>query len=700
MKKIASFIRRFRWFIIIFTVLFTVYSGYHLTRIKINSDVINSLPDDDPDAFLLKKIGNKYGGNKMGMVILETDNIFRTEVLENVATVTELISEIEGIASVTSLTNIMDIKSGGFGIEIGRLVDEWDMPETREQLEALRERVYSKEMYRGNIVSEDGTATVIIFTLLQDADAKKTATEVKEQVEALNLPEKVYFAGGPMMVAAIADLISTDLTMLLPIAFILIALVLYLGFRTKRGVILPLMTSAIAIVWAMGIMSMAGYEMSMVTNNIPIILLAVGSAYTIHVLNRIKLEREKDEKQALIKAVTYIIVPVTLAGLTTAVGFISFIFGAYLTMIQSFGIFTALGTLFALLLSIFFVPALFSIMRPLKHRPGIRGKNPQDTFMVNYLLSPLKNLLYRHPRNILYTWGILILISIVGIFMIKRNVNIQDYFKKNNPAYVAEEIMSEKFGGSKPVFVLFTGDMHDPEVLQLMMKMEEYMEESPHVLSAMSVADLIAQMNGVMSGVERVPDERDKIEQLWFLLDGQEYVERYVSYELDEGIILSKFTSSDNRDKKVFKRHMEEFIAEHSSEKYKIEVTGMPFVDLTMDKSLIRSQFGSLSIAIVFMIILVGVILRSLYKGIYATVPIVAAIIILFGFMGFTGISLNIATVLVASVALGIGIDYSIHIISHFNHTYEKVGDIYRAVRATDHDRDVHHSRSRVQAAA
>ena len=100
-----------------------------------------------------------------------------------------------------------------------------------------------------------------------------------------------------------------------------------------------------------------------------------------------------------------------------------------------------------------------------------------------------------------------------------------------------------------------------------------------------------------------------------------------------------------------------------------------------MDQSLINSQIGSILIAILFVIILVGIILRSWISGLYASIPIIATIILLFGFMGLSGISLNIATVLVASVALGIGIDYSIHIISHFNESYKKSQDLYASIQ-------------------
>ena len=107
----------------------------------------------------------------------------------------------------------------------------------------------------------------------------------------------------------------------------------------------------------------------------------------------------------------------------------------------------------------------------------------------------------------------------------------------------------------------------------------------------------------------------------------------------------------------------------------------MPSVYVKLNDSLINSQFSSLSIAILLVVLIVASILRSFSKGIYAAVPIIATIIILFGFMGITGIALDIATVLVASIALGMGIDYSIHIITHFSKKFDEVKNINEAIK-------------------
>jgi len=683
LKNFAEKILALRWLIIILVVSGTAFFAYQLTNLSIDADIIRSLPDDDPDAKLLKRISSNFGGNSMGIIILETDNVYQTEVLEHVMAITDTVSYIEGISSVTSLTNIINIKGQEQGFEIGKLVNEWELPETREELDLLRSNVMANEMYRGSIVSEDGTATVIIFTLLDGAVVSEVAQAVIDKTEELNLPEKVYFIGAPMLVTYISDLMEADLLRLLPIAFILIAIILLLSFKSARGVIMPLLTAVLAIVWSLGVMGLLGYQMSMISNNIPIILLAVGSAYTIHVLNRINQLRITDREKAIVKALEYVMVPVTLAAVTTMIGFMSFIFGAYLDMILDFGIFTALGTFLACLFSIFFVPAVLDVFSSKKRDKDQLVEKVRKSYLSDKFLTPLKSLLIKHPKYILSTWGILIILSIAGVFFIQRSVDIQDYFKKGNPTREAERIMIEKFGGTKPVFVLFTGDMQDPDVLQTMFKTGEYMERSPDIYTTQSVADLIAQLNGAVSGDYEIPDDGDKIEQLWFLLDGNETMSRFVNDDLTEGIIISKFKSPDNESKKVFAKYMQDFIEEHSTEDCQIEITGMPFVDITMDRSLINSQVGSISIAIIFVIIIVGLILRSFTSGVYAAIPIIAAIMILFGFMGLTAIPLNIATVLVASVALGIGIDYSIHIISHFNHIYKLTGNARQAIEET-----------------
>ena len=667
-----------KWLIISLVLMGTFFFGSEIRSLKIDADILRSLPDDDPDARLLKKIGKNFGGNNMGVIILETDNIYQTSVLEHIQLLTDTLANIDGITTVSSLTNIINIKGGDYGIEIGKLVDEYEIPESPKDFQILRNNILNNEMYKGSIVSEDETSTLIIFNLDNNSDVNAIAKNVIQKTEELNLPEKLYYIGSPMLLTYISDLMRDDLTNLLPLAFLVIAFILFLSFTSISGILLPLLIAIIAIVWSLGSMAFLDIKMSMISNNIPIILLAIGSAYTIHVINRINKVSQSKEADVIATALAFVLIPLILAALTTIIGFVSFIFGAYLNMIVDFGIFTALGTLFASLLSIFFVPAILEVVN-YKGKKNIKQK--EHSYITNYFLKPINALLIKRPKTILIFWMVLIAISIVGMSSIKRSVDIQEYFKKNNPTRLAEKIMIEKFGGTKPIFVHFKGNMQSPKVLKTMIKTSEHMEKSPDVYTSMSIAKLIAEINLNITNTRGIPNKSEQIEQLWFLLEGNEVLNRFVNEDLTEGIIISKFKSPDNESKKEFAKYMRAFIATNSSKDCEIEITGMPFVDITMDQSLINSQIGSILIAILFVIILVGIILRSWISGLYASIPIIATIMLLFGFMGLTGISLNIATVLVASVALGIGIDYSIHIISHFNECYKKSQDLYASIQ-------------------
>ncbi len=681
MTRFAESIARQRWSIIATIILLTIFFGFQIKNLHINADIISSLPDDDPVAKLYKDIGTEFGGNDMGMIVLETSNIFDKEVIEQVKQITDSVRYTQGISSVTSLTNILDIKSTEDGIEISKLVDEYDLPATQAEFDSLKNYIFSKEMYRGAVVSDDGTATAIMFTLLPDADNQVVAKEVKSKIENLNLSGKLYFGGLPMMMNDINDLIVSDIVWLVPIIFIVLLVILLVSFKSLRDALLPLFIAGMSVIWTLGIMSVLGYELTIISNIIPVVLLAVGSAYTIHVINSINHTFNHDIKQAIIKAMVYVTIPVILAAVTTAIGFVSFVFGSYLIMIKDFGIFTAVGTLIALFLSLSFVPAIILVFS--KNSNVNKAVNEdKKTILTNKILLPLSRMLFKHPKYTLTGWVILLLLCIVGFFQIKTSVNMADYFKKDNPTRVAEDVMQKKFGGSLPIFVVFKGDIQSPEVLQMMIKTERYMKEDPNVSVAQSVADLIEQMNDAMGEGKKIPDDKAKIEQLWFLLDGQDVMPQLVNDDLTKGIIQSKFASVDSKDIETFTKKMNNFIEANQNENYRVELTGMPSVYVKLNNSLIKSQYNSLLIAIFMVILIVGAILKSGSKGIYAAIPVIATIVVLFGFMGITGIPLDIATVLVASIALGIGIDYSIHVITGFNHYLKENGDAEKSIES------------------
>jgi len=172
------------------------------------------------------------------------------------------------------------------------------------------------------------------------------------------------------------------------------------------------------------------------------------------------------------------------------------------------------------------------------------------------------------------------------------------------------------------------------------------------------------------------------LSKLWFLLDGQDVMPQLVNNDLTKGIIQSKFASVDTKHIEAFTKKMNRFIEENQNENCQIKLTGMPSVYDKLNSSLLNSQRNSLLIAIGLVIFIVSAILRSVPQGVIAAIPIVATIIVLLGIMGIVGIPLDIATVLVGSIALGIGIDYSIHVITGFNYHLLENGDAEKSIES------------------
>jgi predicted RND superfamily exporter protein len=681
MNKVSNFIIKFRWAVIIAVIVLTAFFSYQLTTIKVDSNIINSLPNSDPDVSLFKEVGEKFGSNEIGMVIIKADNVLMPGVLDNIQLITDTLSEVEGVVGITSLTNMMSIEVTDDDFQVSSLINENNRPKNRQQADELKSKITKNDMVVGTIISKDATASVILFSYQDGSDFLKVSNEIIDKIDNLQLSEEYYFAGAPFMRTYVSRVVRHDMMMLIPIAFLLISLLLYISFHTKRGVFLPLLTAGLAIVWSMGVFALMGIKLSMVSNNVPIIILAVGTAYAIHILNRVNFFIKSDTAVTINKVLSLMIIPVSLSALTTMVGFLSFIVGSYLTLIRDFGLLAAMGTFFSALLALTFVPALLSLLPMSKNSKENEKIHDDDkSKLAQYILIPMAKRVIENPRKVLIIWIVIFIVSIGGIFNLKRSVSVAGYFKDSHAVSKSEIILSEKFGGTKPVFITFTGNIQTPEVLKAMIELEDYMKASPLIGSTQSIAGVVKKLNKVFTGVEDIPDSESAIGQFWFLLSQQESINHLVTPDADQAVIIAKFQDIGANSTTELKEYMQSYFANHTSDKYTVQMTGMPFINEKLSDNLLSSQIISIIIALILVITIVSFMLKSLKKGFYASLPTIVTIGIMYGVMGITGIPLNIATVLVASIAMGIGIDYSIHFFSYYNYSLLDGSSITKAI--------------------
>jgi len=704
MKKTAGVILRFRVLIIVLTVLVTVGLGIFIPRISVNSDVLSYLPDDDSVAMLFDDVGVRFGGNQTAVIGIKSPDVFTYDELCKIRDITDSVKAIPGIKSALSLTNIIDISEVDSVLTVKQLIDPYEIPDDPAKLDSIRNYVLSKDFYKGFIVSEDCKLTMVAakidqeFTEPVDSSLKEeeilpfywklypsdlydlkysndtihiiynkagVSQLLKSKLEKDFAGTELHFGGLSFMTSEISGIIVKDIIVLGPIALLMIMIALFLGFRNFRGVIMPVASVVIAIVWTIGLMMILGFQLSLITSAIPIILIAVGSAYTLHVTNKIQMSVKEglSYSEAMKEALSYIIIPVLLAAVTTMIGFLSFIYGSYLVMIRDFGIMTAVGVLFSLLLALTFSPAVLSYF-PVKKPSSGEIKSG----VIDALLKVLFRLTTKHAAVVGIFWVVTVAVMLWGATRLERKVDLLDYFKSDHPSRVSEEVLRKSFGGTVPVYVQVKGNVQSPEVLKTMKSIEDFLKSQPIVTHVQSVASLIEEMNVIMGEGKVIPEDEAKIQNLWFLLDGQEVMDQLVTPTLDYGLVQGVLTTSDSRKMAQLVDSISVFLKTlPQSDQISVVQTGFPSIYKKLDESILNSQKQSMAIAIILVFIFVAVLLRSVGKGLLTVVPIIATLFILFGFLGWSGIPLDVATVLVASVSIGIGIDYAIHFVSMYS---------------------------------
>lgn len=545
MNSYAEFVIKFRAAIIVVVLGITAWMGFQATTLTVNSDILSYLPQDKQSVITFNEVGSIFGGSSMAVIALESPegNVFTAPTLKTIRKLTTEFEKIEGIRSVMSLSNILDIKQIEDGLEIGKLIHPTHLPDTAEALDALKKYTLSKEMYAGSLVSLDGRYTMIMARLEEGAKKDQVGEILRDKTEQLKGTLTPYYAGLPLWMIFISDLIFADMGLLIPLVAILVMATLFVSFRSARGVILPLTTVAFSTVWSLGLMAIWGVELTMVSNAMPVLLIAIGSAYGIHMINKynevIRLDLPVEE--CLKRAITEVGLPIILAGITTLAGFLSFT-TSYLTLIQEFGVFTAIGVFIALLLSTTFLPATLSYLP----RPKIRrGQAAHEANTETKLMLAVASIVTTHPRFLLVAALSVIIISTIGAGQIIRSVSMIEYFKENSEIRTAEKMMEEEFGGAMVIQVRVQGGIKDPFVLKEMLRIGKYLNTLPHVSNAQSAANLVAELNMQMNGYYSIPDSATKVGNLWMLIEGNEIMEQLISNNEQDAVIQATIGISD-----------------------------------------------------------------------------------------------------------------------------------------------------------
>lgn len=502
----------------------------------------------------------------------------------------------------------------------------------------------------------------------------------------------IYLGGMPVVLSYFEADAFRMLVFLFPLAVLLIGILHYVAFKTWQGLVIPLVTSLLAVIWAMGMMGLTGTPLDPWNAMTPILILAIAAGHSVQILKRYYEEYDRlgDSKQAVIESTSQVGLAMITAGLIASASFASLITFKLKTF-QSFGLFTAFGILSALALELTFIPALRSVLRPSKKKKVLRGPDILDRFLKG-LAAQING---GGRGKILAVAAVFLILSIVGTLRVQVSNSNRSQFFDSTTLRQDERALNDKFAGTSTFYILLEakkeGVLKSPEVASSVDRLQRELEGMSEVGKTESYVDYVKQMNRTLNGGDqaflRVPASQDEIAQYLYLYSvsgNPADFARLMRPQQEEAVIWVFLKSDDTRLAEELIKKVDRFRASDFDRlNVSIGVAGSSPVVVALNKEMVRGKALNIIQIAAITFLMTALVRRSLLGGLFVIVPLALSVLINFGVMGLTGISLGIGTAAITAMAVGIGADYEIYLIFRLREEFRKRGNIEEAIRVT-----------------
>lgn len=658
------------------------------------------LPQGDENRREYDRIRQIFGNDETLLVLAQRpQGIYDREFLDALSRASAQLAQTRGVRSVTSLATTPNLRASDGDVEILPFYE--DAPEAPAELARLRSEVEANPIVHGSLVSRDGTTAAIVVYLLDLSEKEFTQLGIDEEVgriarEAFGERAEVWLTGSARVKAELTRYLLRDLLRVIPAAFALMAFIAYLAFRTARGVVIPVLTVAIGVIWSLAFFAWWNPRLDIVTVSAPAVLLAAGFAYGVHVVasyyEAAAAEPGGSARRIAERGMQNVALATLLTGSTTVVGFLSLATNP-IPAIRNFGIYTGVGTLFSMLAAMATAPALLALL-PVPRR---LGPSAQRDGRFDRLLLRISDSVVRQRRRVLAISAGVAVIALLGIPQIEVSTNLVSSFPAGSSVRESVLAANRLLGASDQVYLILEADYADafkqPANLLAIESLQRWLAEQPEVGGSTSIADYVKLLHRSFAGgdpdQDRIPDSSRLVSQL-LLFGGSDQTRRLVDSRYQIASIPVRISAIDSGDVVAFAERVERRFAELPQQLRGSVTGGSVLLARTNDEIALGQalSFGSATLMIYGMLAL---LFTSFWIGLLAMLPNMLPVVIYFGTLGWTGITLNVVTGLVASLVLGIAVDDTIHMLERFRTAARKhasetegireaIGEVGRAV--------------------
>lgn len=653
-----------------FGVLLMLVSFALLPFIRIDYDFEKFFPQNDEELdFYLAHRDSFATDNDFLLIALEPKaGLFNEAFLQKLESFTKDCNDLPHVNSVSSLSNIkIPIKTPIGWNAANVLNNNFD----RKQDSA---RVCKDPMLAGKFISPDNKATLVFIQHKNNINIEDS-NELIDAYEAMlsNYEFDEYHISGKLFGQRYyINKMRTELAVFASISLVLLALFLFISFRAIWTILLPIALVASTVVVLLAVFVATNTALSPLTTIMPTILFVVGISDVVHLLEKIihEIRAGKPKLKAIQTAYKEVGLATFLTTLTTSIGFFTLILSP-IQPIGEFALFTGIGVWIAFILTFTLFPAAIILLKT----PAYFDKAKSAQVWENYLSAALKKCI-KKPKIIGSISLALIVVSIWGASKIEVNNFIIEDLGKNDPQRADYEYLEKKFAGVRPFDfnVSSTGEsLLKPDGIKQLLAIENHLKNEYEVGSISSVLELIRVINRGLNGgnieAYKVPTDAKTLRQIEKTLASKRLAEirkSVISNDFKSTRFLGRVEDIGGKEFKPKNEALMAFCASLGNHDLHYRQTGMGYLIDKNNEKLSNAMLTGLSISFLIIAIIMAVLFKNPKMIVISLIPNVVPLLMIAAFMGFTGINLKVATSIIFTIAFGIAVDDSIHLLSRF----------------------------------
>jgi len=701
-RRFAIWIIKYRIFLIIFILLCSSLFAARFAGLKIITKLEDFAPQGHPYVKVQRLMEEWFQGGNMVQIMLEVKEgtILEAEILEKLLSINRDVLFLDGVISAR-VHSVADRKvkmtKGYPGGWIARRLMAM-VPRDEEEKQTLRTAILGDDLLYGKLVSKDLKAALIRAEFKEDVEYHKLFSEL-QKIKAEEDDERVdiHISGRPVMLGWI-DYYQMKLLPVFLLAFAIMAVLLYAAFRCKRGVVLPLFSAFISVVWGMGILGFLGFQLDPMASIVPFIILGIGVSHSVQVIQRYYEEcrKGKDSKTAAEEVATVLFKPLFTSITTDGFAFLTMI-AVNIKLLKVLALCGSLSILSILLNVHILLPALLSFFpTPKRHQTERAGR----AVMLNRFLAGIATLSTCKKGAWCLVGGFLLLLGFGVWGTVRMEIGGRapgaGAFYDDSPYARQTRAIGKKFAGAVSYNLVLEGkepnDIQHPSVMKDVENLQEFLNLNPRVGDSLSLADYVKRMNVVVHGgderlyyLPRVGDpelgfyentDRVKLavgEDLFIYSMGTcgefDFIVDYEYRKTNIQIFLKDMEAETIR--KVIKDTKAFVDNNWKSENVDVHIAGgLAGVVGAINEELRAGMVENMVQISVIVFLFCVVLLRSVVGALIVLVSLFTRVIIVYGVMGFVPIPLTLYTMPVASLGIGIGVDYVIYVLVRIQEEY------------------------------